>query len=113
VKHKIGIFGQPRNDKHVWSVELAREEAKKVIGRLATGVNPNEPLTPEGRPVGPTLREAVDTHLAKMKKKNRSERSTGTFIHETSKYLADWLDRPISELTGAKLVELHQQIKDR
>lgn len=113
VKHKIGIFGQPRNDKHVWSVELAREEAKKIIGKLATGVNPNEPLTPEGRPVGPTLREAVDTHLAKMRKKNRSERSTGTFTHETNKYLADWLDRPISELTGAKLVELHQQIKDR
>jgi integrase len=55
----------------------------------------------------------VDTHLAKMRKKNRSERSTGTFIHETNKYLAQWLDRPIAELTGAKLVELHQQIKDR
>src|SRR5262249_54715930 len=63
--------------------------------------------------VGPTLREGVETHLAKMRKKGRSERSTGTFIHETNKYLADWLDRPFAELTGAKLIELHQQIKDR
>ena len=45
-----------------------------------------------------------------MKKTNRSPCSIQTFAHETTKYLADWLDRPISELTGAKLVELHQQI---
>jgi hypothetical protein len=35
VKHKVGIFGQPRDDRHVWSVELARVQAKKVIGTLA------------------------------------------------------------------------------
>jgi hypothetical protein len=29
-------------------------------------------------------------------------------IHETNKYLADWLDRPFSELTGENLIELHQ-----
>jgi integrase len=48
-----------------------------------------------------------------MRKKGRSPRSIATFIHETNKYLADWLDRPFSELTGEKLVELHQQIKDK
>ena len=47
-----------------------------------------------------------------MKKTNRSTREIQTFEHETTQYLADWLDRPISELTGAKLVELHQQIKE-
>jgi integrase len=114
VKHKIGIFGHPRNDKHVWSVELARAEAKVVLGKLAMGANPN--LKPEDvrrAAAGPTLREGVDTHLAKMKKKGRSPRSIATFEHETNKYLAEWLDRPFSELTGAKLIELHQQIKDQ
>ena len=113
VKHKIGVHGQPRDDKHVWTVELAREAAKKVIGKLATGTNPNEPVGADGKPAGPTLRDAVDTHLAKMRKKGRAERSIGTFIHETNKYLADWLDRPIAELTGQKLIELHEAIKDR
>jgi integrase len=47
-----------------------------------------------------------------MKKKNRAPRTLLTFERETSKYLADWLDRPISELTGAVLIALHQQIKD-
>jgi integrase len=114
VKHKIGIFGQPRNDKHVWSVELARAEAKIVLGKLAMGTNPK--LKPEDvrrAAAGPTLREGVETHLAKMKKKGRSARSIGTFEHETNKYLSEWLDRPFSELTGAKLIELHQQIKDQ
>src|ERR1041384_3940478 len=41
VKHKLGIFGQPRNDKQVWSVELARAEARVVLGKLAMGTNPN------------------------------------------------------------------------
>lgn len=65
------------------------------------------------RPSGPTLREGVETHLAKMRKTGRSDRSIATFVHETNKYLADWLDRPFAELTGARLIELHQQIKDR
>lgn len=114
VKHKIGIYGQPRDDKRVWSVELARSEAKVVLGKLAMGTNPNiNPDDVARAAAGPTLREGVDAHLAKMKKKGRSPRSIQTFVHETTKYLADWLDKPFSEVTGAKLVELHQQIKDR
>lgn len=114
IKHKIGIYGQPRDDRHVWSVELARTQAKVVLGKLAMGTNPNEsPEEVTQAAAGPLLREGVDAHLAKMKKKNRSPRSIQTFVHETNKYLADWLDRPFSELTGEKLSELHQQIKNR
>lgn len=113
IKHKIGIHGQPRDDRRVWSVELARAEAKVVLGKLAMGTNPNESADDIARRnAGPTLREAVETHLAKMHKKGRSPRTIQTFVHETNKYLADWLDRPFSELTGEKLGELHQQIKD-
>jgi hypothetical protein len=83
-----------------------------LLGQLAAGSNPNAPAS-ERAGSGPTLREGVDTHLAKMKKKGRSPRSIQTFTHETNKYLTDWLDRPFSELTGATLIELHQQIKDQ
>jgi hypothetical protein len=65
VKYKLGTFGQPRDDKHVWSVDLARGEAKKVIGKLATGTNPNVSVEASPTPAGPTLRDGVDTHLAK------------------------------------------------
>lgn len=111
IKVKIGAWLAPRDDKHVWTVELAREKAKVLLGQMASGTNPNAPAN-ERAGSGPTLREGVDTHLAKMKKKGRSPRSIQTFIHETNKYLADWLDRPFSELTGEKLIELHQKIKD-
>jgi hypothetical protein len=47
VKTKLGIFGQPRDDRHRWTVELARIEARKVLGRLAMGENPN--AVPEGK----------------------------------------------------------------
>jgi integrase len=113
IKVKIGTHLAPRDDKHVWTVELARERAKVLLGQMAAGTNPNAPAGGDRSASGPTLREGVETHLAKMQKKGRSERSIGTFKHETNKYLADWLDRPFSELTGAKLIELHQQIKDQ
>jgi len=111
-KVKIGAHLAPRNDRHVWTVELARERAKVLLGQMAAGGNPNAPKD-ERAARGPTLREGVDCHLAKMKKKGRSPRTIQTFVHETNKYLADWLDRPFAELTGEKLSELHQEIKDR
>jgi hypothetical protein len=35
IKVKIGAYNAPRDDKHVWSVELAREEAKVLLGQMA------------------------------------------------------------------------------
>ena len=29
-----------------------------------------------------------------------------------NRYLVDWLDRPIAELTGANLVQIHEHIKN-
>lgn len=113
VKVKIGAYLAPRDDKHLWTVELARDKAKALLGQMATGSNPSAPADAEGVALGPTIRDGVNTHLAKMRKKGPSERSIGTFVHETNKYLADWLDRPFSELTGEKLSALHQEIKER
>ena len=47
----------------------------------------------------------------RMRKKHRAERSIATFKNELERYLTDWLDKPIAELTGAALVELHERIK--
>ena len=71
VKVKIGGWQEPRDDQQFWTVELARERARAVLGQLAAGTNPNAPRDEDGRPLGPTLREGVQTHLAKMKKKNQ------------------------------------------
>lgn len=59
----------------------------------------------------PTLREGYVAHVERMRKRNRSEDSIATVKKEIEKYLADWLDRPIAELHGVHLVELHDRIK--
>lgn len=61
IKVKIGAHLAPRDDKHVWTVELARERAKVLLGQMAAGTNPNTP-TVNGVATGPTVREGVETH---------------------------------------------------
>lgn len=113
----IGIVGQPREDGHLWSVKLARDVARDVIGQMARGEDPNatkrkpELVTAASGATGPTLREGMTAHLSRMRKKHRADRSITTFENEMTKYLAPWLDRPIADLTGAALVELHERIK--
>lgn len=105
----IGVAGKPRDDGHTWTVVLARLRAKELLGKGAEGKNPNARKPGSGH----TLREALEAHLARMEKKRRAERSISTLRSEIEKYLAPWLDRPIGELTGAALVDLHEQIKQR
>ncbi len=104
-----GLPGAGENHAELWNEPRARKEAGRKMGQV---VNDIDPIAAKSNSVGgPTLREGVNLHLARMRKRRRAQRSIDSFIHETSKYLADYLDRPMTELTGAKLIELHEQIK--
>lgn len=107
----IGILGrvEGRDDGRHWTTTLARQRAKEILGDMAAGIDPNAGSAPVAS--GPTLRDGLDAHLARMRKKRRAERSITTLDNEVTKYLADWLDRPIAELTGAVLADLHERIK--
>ncbi len=107
----IGILGRVRDDRRAWTTTLARQRAKELLGDMAAGINPNAATAEPSTASGPTLRDALEAHLARMRKKRRAERSIKTLESEVKKYVAAWLDRPIAELTGATLVELHEQIK--
>ncbi len=108
-KAPIGVFGQPRDsDGHVWTVRLARIEARKKLGEMAGG---KEPISRRAA-AGPTLQEGLDLHVKNMKKRGCSDRSTGTIESEVPRLLARWLDRPIAELTGAALANLHGELTD-
>src|SRR5262249_42350425 len=106
---KIGILGHVRDDRRHWTTTLARQRAKEILGDMAAGVDPNADNRP--RAGGPPLRDALEAHPPRMRKKQRAERSIATLETEVKKYLAGELDRPIAELTGAALVELHERIK--
>jgi integrase len=103
VQITIGQHGATRPQGDTWTVTLARQRARELLGQMAAGINPAKPA-PEVTPTtGPTLRDGVEAHLARMKAKNRSERTIGTFTHETGKYLGPWLDTPINDLDCEKI----------
>lgn len=114
----IGFVGGRRDDGHDWTLKLAREAAQACLVDMRNGVDPNaarrKAPVPTTAPVvtGPTLRDGMKSHLARMKRKQRTDASIRTFEYEMTKYLAAWLDRPIAELTGAVLVDLQEKIKE-
>jgi len=110
-KVTIGHYRAERGEGKTWTVEAAREEAKRLIGQFASGKAVKAPGARRSNTSGPTLRDAMEAHVARMKKKQRAERSIATFENELQKYLADRLDRPIAEINGESLIALHDSIK--
>lgn len=126
---KIGHAGRARPDGQLWTVTLARAEARKMIGTMADGVDLNAPrqakrtqrknqpetdpglTTAAATPAGPTLRDAYEAHVEAMRAKHCSEHSIATMKKEIERHLAPWLDLPISELRGPVLVQLYRKIK--
>jgi integrase len=111
---KIGVAGAPRPDGHTWTVALARIEARKLLGKMSAGEDPNAgkraTSTPVAKPsTGPTLREALELHVANMRSgRNRqrrvcSECSVSKIVAEVRNHLGDWLDRPLVDLTASDL----------
>ena len=108
-KVKIGVAGQPNKDGHPWTVKLARIEARKLLGQMADGKDPNV-ARHLARAVGPTLRGGLKLHVTNMRKRGCSERSIETIENELPRLLETWMDRPIAELTGAELAKVHDAL---
>ena len=110
VKRTLGHLGQPRPDGHLWTVKLARIEARKLLGQMAGG---KTPLTGRGeRAAGPTLRKGLELHTSNMAKLVRSPRSIATIENEVPRLLVDWMDRSTHDLTGVELVKIHDELTD-
>ena len=77
IKAKIARVGDIGEDGQPWTVKAARARARTLLGTMAAGNNPNvQVITPSGEPAsGPTLRDAMNAHLTRMRKKGRAARS--------------------------------------
>jgi integrase len=106
IKRTIGVAGAPRADGHRWTVQLARIEARQLLGQLASGTPPPT----RGERLGPTLRDGLTLHTDNMRKRGRAASSIDTITSETERHLEDWLERPIAELRGPQLVALHTSL---
>ena len=106
----IGVAGRVREDGAAWTAQLARIEAKKILGDMVRGVDPNA----EGRlrREGPTLRDAIDLHVSKMRRDGSRPRSIEVVEDETDKHLEDWMNRPLASITRTDVRERHEELTE-
>ncbi len=101
----IGDDGQPLN------VSAARQRAREILGRVAGGGDPSLEL--RMREGGPTLADAFDLHVARMKANGASPASLATITRERDKYLETWLPRPLRTIERSHCRELHETLSKK
>ena len=100
VRTTIGRFG-------VYTVAQARDAARDLIRDMGKGINPNREKA-QARIAGITFGEALTMHLGSNKK--RSDRTQGNYRYLVDQYLADWLSKPLAEITRQDCRERHAKI---
>lgn len=106
----IGVIGEPNKDGEPWTPQLARAEAKRLLADMSRGVDPTSER--RQRLEGPTLQDALDLHLAKMRKDESRPRSIEAVENETKKHLSEWLDRPLASITRTDVRERHEKLTE-
>ena len=60
-----------------------------------------------------TLREAMENHIAFMVSKQCSRRSIDSLRDEITRLLADWLERPLVEISRKECIERHRALTEK
>jgi integrase len=89
---------------NVLSVIEARRRAREVIAAFYAGEDPKAPRR------APTLRQALDAYLAA--RHSLKPRSARDFRGVVERYLSDWLDKRLVEITGEMVEIRHRSIKN-
>lgn len=103
VRYTIGKHG-------IYTTEQARQQAQQLLTQMAQGINPNQ-LKEEKRVKGMTLGD-----LWKQYEENARTRLTDVTLYGYEKFItiqfADWLKKPVAEITKEMMVKRHRQITD-
>lgn len=111
VKRSIGALGEPwGSDGHVLTYEIAKREAAKLLGTIASGEVPE--TKSQVHAGGPTLRDALVMHVRAMRNSGCADRSIETIESELPRLLGEQMDRPIIEIKRSTLRELHDRLVD-
>src|SRR5579859_1511095 len=87
----------------VFTAEEARHEARLLLNQLARGIDPRRTREQQAARAL-TLRQAWQEFKAARAIRRQTKNDYGRAIE---RYLSRWLDRPLSEITGAMVVEEH------
>jgi integrase len=107
---KIGQLGAPRPAGGTWTLADARRRAREILGQVAGGEDPSAELRANKEAL--TLEEGIKLHVTDMRKRKCSERSIETYEEELGRHLKNWLDRPLTELTGLTLHKIHSKLEE-
>jgi len=107
----IGRRGAIGDDGQQLNVSVARQRAREILGRVAGGADPSLEL--RMREGGPTLADAFDLHVARMKANGASAASLATITRERDKYLENWLARPLRTIERSHCRELHEALSKK
>jgi integrase len=91
----IGRYG-------VLTVSQARQRAQDILGDIV-----NERL---GKTPRLTLRKAMHGYVEGMENRGRAPLSIAELEYRLENYLADWLDRPLANITRTEVRERHKRI---
>ncbi len=100
----------------VLTVDEARAKARKLIARTSDGVDPTEEARQEAAAtkreaeLALTLRDAWDLYRGTLTSKRGAPRTIARYEHCLTHYLADWLDRPLRDITRTEARQRHQQL---
>ena len=95
---------------NVFKLVDAREKAKLILADLYKGVDPKAKHKAE-KANALTLREALNAYLATNK--NLRPKSAHEYRMSLERYLSDWLNKPIREITRDMVEERHRQIQEQ
>src|SRR5581483_7053876 len=94
----------------------ARGEAEQLFAKMGGGVNPIEERrkareeAKRKQASGVALRAGIDLYEGTLRAKGRASRTIEDYRYLIEKYLADWLDRPLAEITRADVRKRHADI---
>jgi integrase len=95
---------------HLLTVARARDAALQALAEMRRGDDPR--ADERKRSEGPTLGDAFDLHVSRMRASQATERSIVTITSERDKYLADWVKRPLHSIERADCRALHEKISN-
>jgi integrase len=106
----------------VMTVEQARIKAMPLLAKIAQGIDPFAEQAEARREATAaaaqdwqtfTLQDAIHEHQARMRSKHTVQRSIDDQQRIAERYVKDWLDRPICQISRKDCIERHRKVTEK
>src|SRR5262249_52919418 len=104
--HSIGRHGSP------WTPESARKEARRLLGLVATGIDPAEEKAKAAERKSPTLQELSERFMSEHVSAKRKASTEASYRHLLRHVILPELGKiKVRDITTADVSRLHHQFR--